>query len=166
MLRYFAPLILAGLSLMAGLAAASDLPADWRNWISVKTPLTEIGALPDCKADVSKLPPIYQETVATYCAVRAGGPGKVAVLVRPEAEKAYNKRSGGFPDGANMILHLKDMKALFVTFHQGDKASYKVMTEDGKDATAPSGPLAAQTCVTCHTGYKAFCKAGQCGTRK
>ena len=36
----------------------------------------------------------------------------------------------------------------------------------GKDITAASGPLAAETCTTCHTGYQAFCKGGQCGTKK
>jgi hypothetical protein len=151
---------------LTNLAQASGLPADWAKWPSVKTPLTEIGALPDCSADVSKLPPIYQETVKVYCGTRPGGPGKVAVLVRPEAMKSFTARDGKFPDGANLILHLKDMKALFVTTYMGGKPTYNVYTEDGKDATAPSGPLAAATCNTCHTGYQAFCKNGQCGSKK
>ena len=150
----------------ATLAEAASLPADWAKWNAVSTPLTAIGALPDCNADVAKLPPIYQETVKTYCSVRPGGPGKVAVLVRPEAMKAFSARDGKLPDGANMILHLKDMKALFVTTYVGGKPTYNVFTEDGKDATAPSGPLAAATCNTCHTGYQAFCKNGQCGSKK
>lgn len=160
-------LILAILLLfLAPLAQAASLPGDWAKWNSVSTPLTAIGALPDCNADVAKLPPIYQETVKTYCSVRPGGPGKVAILVRPEAMKAFSARDGKFPDGANMILHLKDMKALFVTTYVGGKPTYNVFTEDGKDATAPSGPLAAATCVTCHTGYQSFCKNGQCGSKK
>ncbi len=161
--RVFVLVALAG---FASLASAAEFPADWRKWQSVKTTLTEIGALPDCKADVTKLPTIYQKTVETYCGVRPGGPGKVAVLVRPEAASAYAARNGKYPDGANLILHLQDMKALFVTLHKGGVASYAVFTEDGKDATAKSGPLAAETCLTCHTGYQAFCKGGQCGTKK
>ncbi len=148
------------------LSQAASLPSDWAKWTSVKTPLTEIGALPDCSANVATLPPIYQETVKVYCGVRPGGPGKVGILVRPEAMKAFSARDGKFPDGANMILHLKDMKALFVTTYTGGKPTYNVFTEDGKDATAASGPLAAATCVTCHTGYQAFCKNGQCGSKK
>lgn len=147
-------------------AQAASLPADWAKWNSVSTPLTAIGALPGCDANVSSLPPIYQETVKIYCGVKPGGPGKVAILVRPEAMKAFSARDGKFPDGANMILHLKDMKALFVTTYVGGKPTYNVFTEDGKDATAPSGPLAAATCVTCHTGYQSFCKNGQCGSKK
>jgi hypothetical protein len=159
--------ILAVLSLcFATLAQSAALPSDWAKWPSVHTPLTAIGALPDCSADVSKLPPIYQETVKTYCSVRPGGPGKVAILVRPEAMKAFSARDGKLPDGADMILHLKDMKALFVTSYVNGKPTYNVFTEDGKDATAASGPLAAATCNTCHTGYQSFCKNGQCGSKK
>ncbi len=146
---------------------AATLPADWSQWATVKTPLAEAGgALPGCDANVSTLPPIYQETVKTYCGVKPGGPGKVAILVRPDAMKAYASRDGKFPDGANMILHLKDMKAIFLTTHTNGKPSYSVHTEDGKDVTAPNGALAAQTCNTCHTGYQAFCKNGQCGAKK
>jgi len=147
-------------------AMAAELPSDWSKWPAVKTTLTEIGALPGCDANVSSLPPIYQETVKTYCGVRQGGPGKVAVLVRPDAMKAYTARNGQFPDGANMILHLKDMKAIFLTSHAGGKPVYSVHGEDGKNATSTSGPLAAATCNTCHSGYQAFCKGGQCGTKK
>jgi hypothetical protein len=151
----------------ASLAQAATLPADWAKWPSVKTPLMEAGgALPDCKANVSSLPTIYQETVKVYCGVKPGGPGKVAILVRPDAMKSYAARDGKMPDGANMILHLTDMKAIFLTSYSGGKPSYSVHTEDGKDVTAPNGPLAAATCNTCHTGYQAFCKAGQCGAKK
>ncbi|SRR3989338_4897232 len=148
--------------------AASDasFPSDWQKWTSVSTTLTGIGALPDCNADVSKLPPIYQETVATYCGVRQGGPGKVAVLVNPAVMDAYKSRNGKFKDGSNMILHLKDMKVLFVTAHKGGSVAYGVFTEDGKDITANDGPLSAGTCKTCHTGYSAFCINGQCGKIK
>ncbi|MDH4190318.1 MAG: hypothetical protein OEW21_08945 [Betaproteobacteria bacterium] len=147
-------------------AAEVKFPADWAKWTSVSTPLTQIGALPDCKADVKSLPPIYQKTVETYCGVRAGGPGKVAVLVNPAALKSFAARDGKMPDGVNMVLHLKDMKVLFVTAHEGSVPSYAVFTEDGKNVTARSGPLSAQTCASCHTGFQAYCKIGQCGTRK
>jgi hypothetical protein len=146
---------------------AATLPDDWAKWTVVKTPLMEAGgALPACDANVSSLPPIYQETVKVYCGVKPGGPGKVAILVRPEVVKTYTARDGKFPDGANMILHLKDMKAIFLTSHIGGKIVYSVHTEDGKDVTSPAGPLAATTCTTCHTGYQAFCVNGQCGAKK
>jgi hypothetical protein len=155
------------LSMATGAQAAEvRFPADWSKWTSMSTPLTKIGALPDCKADVSKLPPIYQKTVETYCGVRAGGPGKVAVLVNPAAVKSYEMRDGRMPNGANLVLHLKDMKVLFVTAHQSGKPSYAVFTEDGKNVTAKTGPLSAETCTACHSGYAAFCKAGQCGVKK
>jgi hypothetical protein len=158
---------LLALFAVTGLAQAATLPADWAKWPSLKTPLMEAGgALPDCNANVSSLPTIYQETVKVYCNVKAGGPGKVAILVRPDAMKSYAARDGKLPDGANMILHLKDMKAIFLTTYTGGKPSYSVHTEDGKDVTAASGPLASATCVTCHTGYQAFCKNGQCGAKK
>lgn len=146
--------------------SATPFPADWKSWTSMNTTLTGIGALPDCSADVSKLPPIYQKTVETYCSVKAGGPGKVAVLVKPSAIEAYTARSGKFADGSSMILHLKDMKVLFVTGHKGGAPVYGAFTEEGKDITAASGPLAAETCTTCHSGYQAFCKGGQCATKK
>ena len=148
--------------------AASDVPfpSGWQKWTSISTTLTGIGALPDCNADVSKLPPIYQETVSTYCGVKLGGPGKVAVLVNPAVMDSYKARNGKFKDGTNMILHLKDMKVLFVSGHKGGSPVYGVFSEDGKDITAKDGPLAAITCKTCHTGYASFCVNGQCGKIK
>lgn len=145
--------------------AGSDVafPAGWEKWIAVNTPLTEIGVLPGCDADISKLPPIYQETVATYCSIRPGGPGKVRVLVNPDVLEVYEKRNGRFPDGSSIVLHLEDMKVLFVLGHKGGEARYGVFTETGKDIAAPDGPLAMETCINCHTGYKAFCVKGQCG---
>lgn len=167
-MKVLVSIVMGWLALVSPAFAASGTPypSDWKSWTSVSTALTGIGALPDCSADVSKLPPIYQKTVETYCSVKAGGPGKVAVLVKPSAMDAYTTRSGKFPDGTNMILHLKDMKVLFVTGHKGGNAIYGAFTEDGKDITAASGPLAAETCTTCHTGYQSFCKGGQCSTKK
>jgi hypothetical protein len=159
-------LSLLALATTAFAGSATPFPADWKSWTSMNTTLTGIGALPDCSADVSKLPPIYQKTVETYCSVKPGGPGKVSVLVKPSVGGDYASRSGKFADGSNMILHLKDMKVLFVTGHKGGKDVYGVFTEDGKDITAASGGLAAETCATCHSGYQAFCKGGQCGTKK
>ncbi|MEO5364834.1 MAG: hypothetical protein H7831_00445 [Magnetococcus sp. WYHC-3] len=150
----------------AGVAQAASLPADWGQWTAVSTPLTQIGALPGCDADVSSLPEIYQETVATYCNVKPGGPGAVAVLVSATAAEPFKARNGKFPEGAQMALHLKDLKVLFVTTYQGGQPVYQVFGEDGKDITAASGALAADTCNTCHTGYQAFCVNGQCGSAK
>ncbi len=146
--------------------AGSDVsfPQDWKNWTSVSTPLTQIGALPGCDADVSTLPPIYQQTVATYCAVKPGGPGAVDVLVKSSGLDTFKKRTGKFADGSNMILHLKDMKVLFVTGYKGGNAVYGVFTEDGTDAAAADGILSPKECMTCHTGYSAFCVNGQCGS--
>lgn len=167
-MKYLVMISLSWLALVASAVAgsATPFPSDWKSWTPMNTTLTGIGALPDCSADVSKLPPIYQKTVETYCSVKPGGPGKVAVLVKPSAGSNYASRSGKFTDGSNMILHLKDMKVLFVTGHKNGADVYGVFTEDGKDITAASGPLAADTCATCHSGYQAFCKSGQCGTRK
>lgn len=159
-------LMIIGFTYNISEAADATFPADWQKWTSVSTTLTGIGALPDCSADVSKLPPIYQEAVATYCGVRQGGPGKVAVLVNPSVMDTYKARNGKFKDGVNMILHLKDMKVLFVTAHNGGSAAYGVFNEAGKDLTAKEGALAASTCKSCHTGYAAFCVNGQCGKIK
>jgi hypothetical protein len=150
-------------SLNADAASGIAYPSDWKNWESISTTLTKIGALPGCDADVSSLPDIYQETVAVYCSVKAGGPGKVAILVKPSILTVYKTRSGKIADGPSMILHLKDMKLLFVTGYKGGKAKYGVFTEEGKDVTASEGPLSSETCNTCHTGYRAFCTNGQCG---
>ncbi len=129
-------------------------PADWSSWNSVSTPLTGIGALPGCDADVSSLPPIYQETVEIYCAVRPQGPGAVAVLVKPTLAETYVKRNGNYPDGSNLILHLKELKLLFVTGHKGGTPMYSVFKEDGTDVTdaAAASPLSAGVCRECHSG--------------
>jgi len=145
-------------------AHALSLPDNWQSWTPMSTPLAKIGAIPGCDADVSTLPPIYQETVATYCAVKQGGPGKIAILVNPDAISSYKERNGKFGNGVNMLLYLKDMKLLFATFYQNGKPGYAVFTEEGKEITPPNGPLSSETCINCHTGYQAFCVNGQCGT--
>ncbi len=152
-------------SLFAG--SETPFPANFKSFKAVSTPLTHIGALPGCDADVSSLPKIYQETVSTYCAIKPGGPGKVAVLVSPSAEATYKARNGKFKDGDTLILWLKDIKAIFVTTYKGGKPLYGAYTVDGKDiAGAPGSGLNPKDCRTCHTGYAAFCTNGQCGTYK
>lgn len=162
--------IVCSLLLFSGTVQAekSTLPPDWQSWHTPKTPLVNIGALPGCEADVSKLPPIYQETVATYCAVKPGGPGKVAVLVRPSQKTIYKQRKGGYSDGINLLLHLKDMKILFATEHTQSGPQYHVFKESGEPITIDQAdhPLSSNTCLTCHTGYSAYCVDGQCGIAK
>lgn len=143
-------------------------PSDWQSWHSANTTLSQIGALPGCDADVSALPPIYQETVETYCNVRPGGPGAVAILVKPSVLDHYKDRSGNYPNGSNLILHLKDMQVLFVTGHIDGQAVYGVFKEDGTDVTdtKPDSALGPNACRVCHSGYQAFCSGGQCGAMK
>jgi hypothetical protein len=148
-------------------ASETSFPSSWKTYAAASTPLTAIGALPGCDADVHALPKIYQETVATYCNVKPGGPGAVDVLVKPSAKDAYSRRDGKFADGDTMILWLKDIKAIFVTEYKGGKPMYGVFTEEGTDiANTVGSGLNPQDCRTCHTGYSAFCVNGQCGTQK
>jgi len=160
--------LLIGLSVTT-LFAGSEIPfpKDFQTYPSVATPLTHIGALPGCDADVSSLPKIYQETVATYCNVKPGGPGKVDVLVKPSALSTYKKRDGHFKNGDTLILWLKDIHAIFVTEYKNGKPLYGAFSVDGKDiAGAPGSGLNPKDCRTCHTGYSAFCVNGQCGTQQ
>ncbi len=149
-------------------ASEAPFPAKWKEFVSVKTPLMEAGgALPGCDADVSSLPKVYQETVSTYCAVKDGGPGKVEVLVSPTALDTYKKRDGKFKDGDELVLHLKDLKVLFVTSYKGGKPVYSIYDESGKDVSGDVGSgLNPSDCRTCHTGYDAFGANGQMGTFK
>lgn len=147
---------------------AADLPSDWQSWPMVKSPLNKIGALPGCDADVSTLPLIYQETVSTYCAVKPGGPGKVAVMVRPEVKDTYKQRSGNYADGVNLLLHLKDMSVLFATEHKAGQPVYHLFKESGEKIIIdqPGHPLNKDTCIECHTGFSSYCVAGQCGLER
>ena len=154
---------------ISSLFAASEtaFPADFKSYKSASTPLTHIGALPGCDADVSSLPKIYQETVSMYCNVKPGGPGKVDIIVKPSSMQAYKKRDGKYKDGDVLILWLKDIKALFVTEYKDGKPLYGVYSEDGKDISGAEGSgLSPVDCRTCHTGYGAFCLNGQCGTQQ
>ncbi len=145
-------------------AFAAELPTDWRSWPVVDTPLTQQGGLPDCNAVTDMEPAIYREIATTYCSAQPGGPGKVRVLVRPSAMGAYQARQGNFPEGDNMILHLQDMKLLFVTRHTGQQPLYYVYTEDGKDVTGSRPNLNAEVCSSCHNGFNSYCRQGQCGS--
>jgi hypothetical protein len=159
--------ILASLVFVSILFGASEtsFPKDWKEYKEIKTPVATIGgALPDCSADVSSLPKIYQETVATYCNIKHTGPGRVSVLVKPDAVDIYKKRDGKYKDGDITLFHLKDLKAFFVTEYKDGKPLYGVYTEDGKDISNAQGTgLNPQDCRVCHTGYEAWCVNGQCG---
>jgi len=157
--------LMVAMATMLFAGSEASFPSDWKSFKSVQTPLAIIGALPDCNADISSLPAIYRETVATYCAVKPGGPGKVEILVN-DAD-SFAKRSGSYKDGTTFILHLKDLKVLFVTTYKGNKPLYSIFTESGADAANVKGSgLNPEDCRTCHTGYSAFCLNGQCGTQK
>ncbi len=160
--------VISLLSISAFAASEAEFPKNYKEFTSVKTPLMEAGgALPGCDADVSSLPKVYQETVATYCAVKDGGPGKVEVLVSPSALDTYKARSGQFSDGDTLILHLKDLKVLFVTTYKGGKPLYSIYDESGKDVSSSAGSgLNPVDCRTCHTGYDAFGVNGQMGRFK
>ncbi len=157
-------------ALSASLFAGSEasFPAKWKEFTSVKTPLMEAGgALPGCDADVSSLPKVYQETVAAYCAVKDGGPGKVEILVSSSALDVYKARDGKFKDGDEMILYLKDLQVLFVTSYKDGKPLYSIYDESGKDVSSVEGSgLHPNDCRTCHTGYEAFGINGQMGAFK
>ncbi|NOQ29901.1 MAG: hypothetical protein GQ570_02135 [Helicobacteraceae bacterium] len=158
-------ILLTALVITAFAASETKFPANWKEFTVVNTTLADIGgALPDCSADVSAFPAIYQETIATYCAVKPGGPGAVEIIVSDVV--AYTKRDGKTPNGVVEILHLKDLKLLFVTEWIAGKPMYGIFTEDGTDAANAVGTgLNPQDCRTCHTGYEAFCINGQCGKK-
>lgn len=168
MKRYlFSALFALALPAMASAEGNTGFPSDWQTWTKASTPLVKVGAIPDCAADVSALPPIYQETVATYCSVKAGGPGKVSVLVRPSMFETYKKRQGGFADGTQLLLHLEEMQLFFATEFKGGQPSYAVYKETGEQVKVEAGHvLSSEKCVECHTGYSAYCVAGQCGTQQ
>lgn len=147
--------------------AENGLPDDWQNWTKMNTPLVKVGAIPDCTADVSSLPPIYQETVATYCSVKPGGPGKVSVLVRPSSVDTYKKRQGGYSDGTQLLLHLEDMQLFFATEYKNGQPAYAVYKQTGEQVKVEAGHvLSSGKCVECHTGYSAYCVVGQCGIQQ
>lgn len=158
-------LFLMLIGIYAFATSEAKLPADWSSYVEIKTPVATIGgALPGCSANVSTLPKIYQETVATYCNIKDGGPGKVSVLVKPSAVDSYTKRDGSYKDGDVLLFHLKDIKALFVTEYKNKLPLYGVYTEDGKDISGAKGSgLNPQDCRVCHTGYESWCMNGQCG---
>ena len=164
--RFFRFVVAVTIAVTASFGASeASFPAKWKSFESMNTALTSIGALPGCDADVSSLPAIYQETVATYCAVKPGGPGAVAVLSSNPAE--FKTRNGKYSDGTFSILHLKDLKVLFVTEWKGNKPLYGIYTEDGQDAANVLGSgLNPQDCRACHTAYQAFCLNGQCASSK
>lgn len=143
-------------------------PADWAKWNKQKTKLSGLNALPSCDGEnvaVSQFPQVYQKVVETYCGLKANGPGRVDILVNPAAQKNYDARDGKMPDGVNMILRFDAVKLLLVTAHQGGKPVYAVFTETGEKVVT-AGPLSVETCQNCHTGFQAFCKNGQCGSKQ
>ena len=142
--------------------AEIQISSDYKDWTKVKTPLTQIGYIPSCEADISQLPEIYQETVYTYCDLKEDGPGRVEVLVKPELVEKYKTRSNDYPDGINFILRLLDMNVFLATGHNDGTPFYKVFTDDLKDITEEFGPLSPETCRACHTGYDGYCIQGQC----
>lgn len=164
-LLLFSMMIFASTTLTAH-AENVPFPTGWETWPEMETRLSSVAALPSCEADVALLPPIYQMVVETYCVLKLGGPGKVDVLVRPEAQKSYETRNGKFPDGVNMILRFRGVHLLLVTAHEKGQPKYAVYSEEGENVTQPRGPLSVETCTNCHTGFQAYCINGQCGQKR
>ncbi len=142
----------------------SSFPKEWQNYESRETFLTSLKSIPKCDADISDLSPIYQEMVYTYC---NKGSGEISIFVSPNAKKSFTDREGVYPDGAQLILHLKDQKILFVTTYKNNKPFYSIYKEDGSDVSTATGTgFNPNDCRSCHTGYSAFCLNGQCATQK
>lgn len=155
----------------ASLSASADdipFPSDWSKWNKQRTKLSGLNALPSCdgeNAAVSQFPQIYQKVVETYCGLKTNGPGRVDILVNPAVQKNYDARDGKMPDGVNMALRFDAAKLLLVTAHKGGAPLYAVFTESG-ERVVTQGPLSVDTCANCHTGFQAFCKNGQCGSKQ
>jgi len=143
----------------------ADYPADWKSYSKVNTKLAQMGFLPDCKASKAGLDEIFAETVNTYCGVAEKGPGRVEVLVNNITE--FENKNGKYSNNTNFILHLIDMKLLFVTSYADGKIRYGVYTEEGKmvKGKRKSG-LHPRDCRSCHNLYKDDCYYGQCGNLK
>ena len=147
-------------------ASMTPFPEGWKSWTKVRTPLATIGgAVPSCSTDLSKLklPPIYVKTVETYCGVKKDGAGKIDIYIKPSEMESFKSRSGKFSEGTVMIMHLVDLKVLFVTGYKGGNPVYGVYTEDKKDVEGSSPGLSTNDCIQCHTGFKSFCINGLCG---
>ena len=161
-------LLLLSFFISATIQAASmtPFPEGWKSWVKVKTPLGTIGgAIPSCSTDLSKLklPPIYAKTVEMYCGVKKDGAGKIDIYVKPSELKAFTARTGKYSEGTVFIMHLVDLKVLFVTGYKGGNPVYGVYTEDKKDVEGSSPGLGTNDCIQCHTGFKSFCLNGMCG---
>jgi len=155
-------LILFNFTTLYGISEVS-YPVNWESFTKVNTPLSKIGMIPSCNADVSSLPDIYQETVSLYCAIKPEGPGEVEILV--SNLKSFKNRTGNNQDGTTFILHLKDLKLLFVTTWKNNKPLYGIYIEGGQDVSnSVASGLNPRDCRLCHTGYGAYCTNGQCGT--
>lgn len=142
----------------------SSFPKEWRSYEASNRLSTTLKSIPKCDADISNLAPIYQEMIYTYC---EKGNGDVSIFTTPNAREAFISRDGVYPDGAQLVLHLKKMKTLFVTTYKDNKPFYSIYKENGSEISSPTGTgFNPNDCRSCHTGYSAFCLNGQCATQK
>jgi hypothetical protein len=158
-------LLLLVLPLLLFAGRVAEYPIDWKSFEKVDTELNKIGVLPNCKADISKYTPIIRDTIKTYCGVHENGPGRVEILVNNVTE--FSNKNAEYSEDTKFILHLIDMKLLFVTSYEHGKINYGVYTEEGKmvKGKRKSG-LNPRDCKSCHNLYKDYCYYGQCGTFK
>ena len=155
-------LLIINLTTLYGISEV-PYPKNWKDFAKVTTPLSKIGRIPSCNEDVSSLPDIYQEIVSIYCAVKPEGPGEVEILVSDI--NSFKNRMDKHKNGTTFILHLKDLKLLFVTTWKNNKPLYGIYIEGGQDASNVLGSgLNPTDCRICHTGYGVYCTNGQCGT--
>ena len=162
MLKNMLVFIVISISLYAG--SEASFPKEWQSFEKASTLLSKSAKIPNCDADISNLAPIYQEMIYTYCEI---GSGVVEILISPKAKQSFSRRDGKYPDGAELILHLKAIKTLFVTTFKDNKPFYSIYKEDGSDVSSSAGTgLNPNDCRSCHTGYSAFCLNGQCATQE
>jgi len=158
-------LIAAGLVSFAAASSEASYPFDWKKYTQVKTPLVkEKGAIGGCEEDIKSLPEHYKELFSTYCGVTPEGLGKIEVLVKPSTLPVYEAFTGDFDSNDSMVMHLKDLKLLFVTEYEklpkrrfgkrkfNSKPLYGIYDEEGNEmAGAPGSGINPGDCRKCHS---------------
>ncbi|MDQ1339725.1 MAG: hypothetical protein QG567_878 [Campylobacterota bacterium] len=161
----FLSLALVSLASFALASSQAPFPTDWKKFTPVQTPLMkEGGKIPKCGEEVKNLPEHYKGLMSTYCAVTPDGLGSVQALVSPSAVATYEAFSGKYEGNESMVMHLKDLKILFVMTYESlpkrrygkpkfqSKPLYGVYDEDGKDVAGALGSgIHPNDCISCHS---------------
>ena len=131
--------------------AASDFgfPSEWQSWEKMKE-------YPFPCDNLAGLTKVVQNVGTIYCPLFTET-SVIGIYAKPEAKAVLDGKATEYPDGANFIFAISDVKDLgdiiLVKGHDLGAPVLGVYKVDGTDIEGAAKAITKNTCISCHDAY-------------